>query len=265
MTKRGMIAIVAVLLLAFGSFGVVYGQSDTGYPVDETEAPTATEPAETETPAPTETEPPAPTEDPTAEPTEAPTENPTEVPTDLPTEEPTDVPTEPTETPLEDNPVCDGTREHPILAALASRFEVPYEELVDYYCSYDMGIGEIALALTTIQQTEGTVDLPTLLAQRTDEDLGWGEIWQNLGLIGRDHGGLGLGLLKKDQERNRVQDQITNEGEDDAIQNEEMLRDKNENPSNSAPGQEKKDGGEFMPPGQEGKTEDGKPGNGPKP
>ncbi|QRN83206.1 hypothetical protein JR338_00145 [Chloroflexota bacterium] len=269
MTKRGLTIVVAVVLLAFAWVGVVYAQDDTGYPVDETETAV---PTETETPEPTEVPTEESTQDPTQEPTEDPTTEPTEEPTPAPTEDPTEEPpVDPTETdvpvdtPVEDNPVCTGEREHPVLAGLAARYEVSYEELVGYYCVNDMGIGEIALALATIQQTDGAVDLPTLLSQRTDGDLGWGEIWQELGLTGQDHGGLALGHLKKEKERNQVQDQITNEGEDDSIQNEEKLKkDKEDKPVNSPPGQEKKnkDGGEFMPPGQEDKMDDGKRGNG---
>ena len=263
MKRKTIIVILSVVLLALFWVGAVYAQEDSGYPVDDTPTPTETEtptekPPETETPTeePTETETPTTTPDPT----ETETPDPTETPT--PTVEPT---IEPTDLPNEDSPVCTGEREHPTLVALAERFGVPYEELVGYFCVDNLGVGEIALALSTLQNGDGSMDLPTLLSMRFDDGMGWGEIWQALGMSGKDHGG--VGLLKKDQDRNKHQEQITNEGEETDIENQASFRSQKDKQLNSPPGQEKKvtEGAtEFVPPGQEGKTDDDKPGNGPK-
>ena len=272
MKRKTIIVMLSVILLALFWVGAVYAQEDSGYPVDDTPVPTETEtPPETETPTeePTETEVPTVTPDPTETETPAPTESPTAEPTIAPTD-----------LPNEDSPVCTGEREHPVLVELAERFGVPYEELVGYFCVDNLGVGEIALALSTLQNGDGTMDLPTLLSMRLEDGMGWGEIWQALGLSGKDHGG--VGLLKKDQDRNKNQEQITNEGEETDIENQANFRSQKDKQLNSPPGQEKKvtegsteflppgqekkneDGAEFSPPGQDGKTDDGKPGNGPK-
>lgn len=271
MKRKSIIVLVSVIALVLFWVGAVYAQEDTGYPIDDTPVPTETKPpteAPTEEPtvAPTE----APTEDPTEAPTEGPTEDPTQVPTDAPaptetpapTEEPSPVPTDP---PNEDSPVCMDGREHPVLMALAARFNVSYEEMAGYFCVDNLGVGEIAKALATVEQSGGTVDLATLFSMRFDDGLGWGEIWAALGLSGGDHGG--VGLLKKDQDRNKHQEQIENEGEVTEVQNAASHRSQKDKPLNSPPGQDKKatEGAtEFLPPGQEGKMDDGKPGNGPK-
>lgn len=271
MKRKSIVIVLSVVLLAAFWVGAVYAQEESGYPIDDTPTPTETEtptekPPETETPTeePTETETPTPTPDPTETETPDPTEteipDPTETPE--PTVEPTIVPTLP---PNEESPVCTGEREHPTLIELAERFGVPYEELVGYFCVDNMGVGEIALALSTIQNGDGTLDLPSLLSMRFDDGMGWGEIWQALGLSGQDHGG--VGLLKKDQDRNKNKEQITNEGEETDLENQASFRSQKDKDLNSPPGQEKKttEGAtEFVPPGQEGKMEDGKPGNGPK-
>ena len=152
MKRKFMAVFATVLVLALAWVGAVYAQEDPGYPV-ETETPTETE-VPTETEAPTETETPTETEAPVLTETPVPTESPTEDPTEMPTEEPTE---EPTETPVEENPVCLGTRVHPVLAGLAIRYDVAYEEVVGMFCSSNLGVGEIALALATVQQAGGEV------------------------------------------------------------------------------------------------------------
>ncbi len=209
MKKHWMIAIAAALLLTLAWVGTVQAQEDPGYPV-ETETPTETA---TETKPPTDT----PTE------TEVPTENPTETetppapvdPTETPN--PTVVPTaEPTPTPNQNNPVCDGSRIQPTLAGLANRFEVPYESLVGYFCVDHLGIGEIALALTMAQHSSEGVDLNSVISMRVEQGMGWGQIWQSLGMQGNGNAD-GDETLKKNQDRNKHQDQITNQGDDDQI------------------------------------------------
>ena len=102
-----------------------------------------------------------------------------------------------------------------------------------YFCSDNLGVGEVALALVTVQHLEGEVDMETLLTQRLDDGLGWGEIWQALGLIGKDADH----EFKQSVERNKHQDQIENEGEDDQILNQSEYSEQKGTP----PGQAKKD------------------------
>lgn len=289
MKRKWIIILAAGLILALIGVGAAYAQEEPGYPV-ETETATETEtPTETEKPpaaeTPTETDLPGypvETEDPTE--TEMPTDrvDPTETP--LPTVDPTEVPDE-TETPtlVIDTPVCNGTRVHPVLDQLAARFNVAYEELLGYYCNSELGVGEIALALATVQQTNGSVDLQALFSQRLDEDMGWGEIWQSLGLIGNEKNAEDKDL-RKNQDRNTHQDQTRNEGEDDQIRNASQYTEQKGSPLVTPPGLEDKETGKpDSPPGQAnldeendnngvgnqpganpGHSED-KPGNGPKP
>lgn len=262
MKKKAIVISIIVVLLALAWVGAVSAQGDTGYPIDDpTPEPTETKPpADPTEPAPT-TEPPDPTEDPS---TPVPSETP------VPTTNPTFVPTEtaaPTEPPDNGgNPVCTTDRIHPLLMALAVRFAVPYEELVGYFCADNWSIGEIALALVTVQRSDGAMDLPGLLALRHDEGLGWGQIWQDLGISG---GGFsGLGLLKKDQDRNQHRQQAATAGEDGGVPSQANSRAQKDKTLNSPPGQEKKDAEgsvEFVPPGQAGRDENDSPGNGSHP
>jgi hypothetical protein len=86
--------------------------------------------------------------------------------------------------PDDDDMLCEGTREHPVLAGLAERYQMEYEVLLGYFCELEMGIGEIAHALRTVQFMDGSLTMEELLEQRIDQEMGWGQIWQELGLIG---------------------------------------------------------------------------------
>lgn len=81
--------------------------------------------------------------------------------------------------------VCDGTMDHPVIEYLADKFEVESEELYNYFCD-GFGIGEIRHALITAgMDVEETFD--GILDDRLVGDMkvfGWGEIWQDYGLIG---------------------------------------------------------------------------------
>lgn len=70
---------------------------------------------------------------------------------------------------------------HPFGNRLAERYGVDYLTLQEWFCE-GFGWGQIMLALQT-QMITGD-DPGTLLDQR-DSGMGWGEIWQDLGLIGR--------------------------------------------------------------------------------
>ena len=84
------------------------------------------------------------------------------------------------------SPVCSGDRPHPVLVRLAERYKADYDMLAMYFCDYEMGVGQISLALSTSLKMEGEVSMEELLLQRIDEGLGWGQIWQSLGLIGNN-------------------------------------------------------------------------------
>lgn len=75
---------------------------------------------------------------------------------------------------------------HPVLNWMAEEYEIAYEVLLGYFCE-GYGVGEIKLALMTAQTEaaqEAGLDWEALLAMKTD-DVGWGDIWQELGLIGK--------------------------------------------------------------------------------
>lgn len=91
---------------------------------------------------------------------------------------------DPIDDPDEEDLVCEGMREHPVILGLAERYQVEYDELLGYFCDLEMGIGEIAHALRTVQVMDGSLTMEELLEQRIDQEMGWGEIWQELGLIG---------------------------------------------------------------------------------
>ncbi len=173
-------------------------------------------------------------------------------------ETPPDPTEEPNDTPLDDNPVCLFTREHSVLAGLAERYNVAYEDLVVLFCESDLGVGEIALALATAQQSESAVTIEDLLTQRLDDGLGWGEIWQEMGLIGQSKG-IGLGLFKNEN-RNKFQEEVQNTGEDDQLQTDAEHEVNFGQGQETAPGQEDKETGKpVTPPGQDGSRGNGKP------
>jgi hypothetical protein len=136
---------------------------------------------------------------------------------------------EPVESLEELDPVCEGIRIHPVLDGLSTQYAVTYDELKAYYCDLGMSVGEIALALQTNQRTDGETSIEELFSQRSEDGLGWGEIWQSLNLIGSGNAqeGQGMNVLMRNMHRNEFQEQIKNEGEDDQIQNEAQNQDEN--------------------------------------
>jgi len=73
--------------------------------------------------------------------------------------------------------------EHPVGSRLVDFFEVGYDDVIGWFCDDGKGFGQIMLALTTAQVSGG--EAAGLLEQRAAGE-GWGQIWQSLGLIGRD-------------------------------------------------------------------------------
>jgi hypothetical protein len=84
--------------------------------------------------------------------------------------------------------VCSGEMDHPVLISLAETYKIAYQDLLEYFCDFEFGIGEIRLALVTAERDGVTDTYQDLLEWRYAEgmkDVGWGRIWQELGLIGR--------------------------------------------------------------------------------
>ncbi|MGD8997611.1 MAG: DUF5667 domain-containing protein, partial [Anaerolineae bacterium] len=89
----------------------------------------------------------------------------------------------------EDDPWCTGQGTHPVAAALARRYAVEADTVMSWFCEDNFGLGEIMHALQTSELLSGT-GVPSdttpaaLLALKADLG-GWGQVWQELGLIGR--------------------------------------------------------------------------------
>jgi hypothetical protein len=84
--------------------------------------------------------------------------------------------------------VCSGEIIHPVLMNLAEIYEVDYEELLAYFCDFEFGVGEIRLALVTAEREGVDLTYDEVLTLRLidgEKEVGWGLIWQELGLIGR--------------------------------------------------------------------------------
>ena len=79
-----------------------------------------------------------------------------------------------------DNP-CDGGFTHPAAEGLADAYEVEYETVIGWFCD-GYGLGEIMLALETAKATGGVPE--DLLGWKTELG-GWGQVWQELDLIGK--------------------------------------------------------------------------------
>ena len=85
--------------------------------------------------------------------------------------------------------VCAGEMEHPVLLRLAETFDVEYDELELYFCEYGFGIGEIRHALNTAENEAVDETYDEILEMRLEDgtkEVGWGQIWQDLGLIGSE-------------------------------------------------------------------------------
>jgi len=102
----------------------------------------------------------------------------------------------------ENNAFCaDGKQvaPHPLAPKIAERYGVSETMVMDYYCS-GFSIGAIMLAIKTSQLEGVNSDVATLLGSR-EGGKGWGQIWQEMGLIGSGKEGHSPpGLLKKNGE-----------------------------------------------------------------
>ena len=78
---------------------------------------------------------------------------------------------------------CVGVEPHPVAQRLADTYGVAYEDIMTWFCEGRYGLGEIMHALQTSDPEEGTTPEQILLLKT--ELGGWGQVWQELGLIGR--------------------------------------------------------------------------------
>lgn len=165
-----------------------------------------------------------------------------------------------TEEPEEINPVCEGELNHPVIMRIADQYNMDYEELTGYFCEYDFGVGEIVHLLATYNQMDDeTTTLEDILAMRSDDEMGWGEIWQNLGLIGS-----GRNKSEEEQTEALVRNQNRNKyNQQSGMDDEEPFN--NGNKPDSPPGLEKENNPNkpVTPPGKD--KGNGHPGNGKKP
>jgi len=81
--------------------------------------------------------------------------------------------------------------EHPVAVAITERYDTTYEEVIAMFCdgggdegSARTGFGQIMLAFHTAQMTADEDTGTDILALRLDGK-GWGQIWKELGLIGK--------------------------------------------------------------------------------
>jgi hypothetical protein len=78
---------------------------------------------------------------------------------------------------------CVGVEPHPVAQRLADTYDVAYEDIMTWFCEGRYGLGEIMHALQTSDDEGGNAPEQVLL--RKTELGGWGQVWQELGLIGK--------------------------------------------------------------------------------
>ena len=88
-----------------------------------------------------------------------------------------------TEEEEEDLAYCVGVEPHPVAQRLAGAYNVAYEDIMTWFCEGRYGLGEIMHALQTSDDEDGNAPEQVLL--RKTELGGWGQVWQELGLIGK--------------------------------------------------------------------------------
>lgn len=97
------------------------------------------------------------------------------------------------------NAYCvDGKKEtnHPLAAKIAERYGIDEETVMTYYCQ-GYSIGEIMLALKTSQMEGVELSFEDILGSLDGNDA-WGQIWQDMGVIGWEkNGNSPPGQLKK--------------------------------------------------------------------
>ena len=143
---------------------------------------------------------------------------------------------------MEPGAVCSGDLTHPVLSELAESYEVDYETLKDYFCQ-GFGVGEIKLALQTAAREDVGETFDQILDRRSTDgmkDVGWGEIWQDLGLIGKG---------KMDNEDSDPEAMKNKNREEFQFEKESKDKEKNENKPNNPPGRSGNNPGKGKGPG----------------
>ena len=84
----------------------------------------------------------------------------------------------------EESEYCVGVETHPVAQRLAEIYEVDYGQIMTWFCEERYGFGEIMHALQTGDPKEKGRTPEDLLHRKTALG-GWGQVWQELGLIGK--------------------------------------------------------------------------------
>jgi len=139
---------------------------------------------------------------------------------------------------MEPSDYCSSDLEHPALVKLADSYGVKYSDLLPYFCEQGFGVGEIMLALKTAEREDVDKTYEVILEDRSPDgqkDVGWGEIWQELGLIG--NGKQENEETDPEAMKNKNKEKFQFEGEEEQFEYEAKNKEKNENKPNTPPGQ----------------------------
>jgi len=81
---------------------------------------------------------------------------------------------------------CEGSETHPVAQSMAEHYDVDSSQIMNWFCGSDqapgIGLGQIMLALR--KQDESGPSAQEMLRRRAGGE-GWGQIWQDLGLLGK--------------------------------------------------------------------------------
>jgi len=88
-----------------------------------------------------------------------------------------------TEAEEEELAYCVGVDPHPVAQRMADTYGVSYKEIMTWFCEGRYGLGEIMHALQTGSDEDGNT--PEQLLQLKTDMGGWGQVWQEQGLIGK--------------------------------------------------------------------------------
>lgn len=74
--------------------------------------------------------------------------------------------------------VCTETDPHPVAEGISEKYEVPYDQVMEWFCA-GAPFEDILLALETHKLTE----LPVEQLLERAEEVGWDQLWAEVGLI----------------------------------------------------------------------------------
>ncbi|MGB3717607.1 MAG: DUF5667 domain-containing protein [Candidatus Promineifilaceae bacterium] len=91
------------------------------------------------------------------------------------------------------NRFCAGGETHPVAQSMSEQYAVDIKQIMDWFCGGDKtpgyGFGQIMLALQKeVQLGQDGPSAQEILSRRANGE-GWGQIWQDLGLIGKPKDG----------------------------------------------------------------------------